>query len=224
MHAVQRYGLSLSMFRGLCVCPWHMSITVSCAKTDEPTEMPFSVWTRVGPGNHILGMRPRPPRGRGNFKGRPPAMPPYIKLLTTCLLTVRSGVQETVYQIPLRWTDNCGRYCIDRKAGHRCSGRDKAEMAACVINKSIYPGNWLVRHRRRRRRESCARSRHRSAVRRGSSWRAAVPPRWWTFGVNTRAHSSTRLTAENYRRSRIEVRPTALPRPRALDSAAVYPD
>ena len=41
-----------------------MSITVSCAKTDEPTEMPFSVWTWVGPGNHVLGMGPRP-QGEG---------------------------------------------------------------------------------------------------------------------------------------------------------------
>jgi len=28
----------------------------SCAKTGEPTEMPFAVSTRVGPRNHILGV------------------------------------------------------------------------------------------------------------------------------------------------------------------------
>ena len=28
---------------------------MSCAKTAEPTEMPFGIWTRVGPRKHVLG-------------------------------------------------------------------------------------------------------------------------------------------------------------------------
>jgi len=28
---------------------------MSCAKTAEPIEMPFGIWTRVGPRKHVLG-------------------------------------------------------------------------------------------------------------------------------------------------------------------------
>ena len=27
---------------------------MSCAKMAEPTEMPFGIWTRVGPRKHVL--------------------------------------------------------------------------------------------------------------------------------------------------------------------------
>ena len=37
------------------VCMCLLVTTVSCAKTAEPVEMPFGVWTRVGPRNHVLG-------------------------------------------------------------------------------------------------------------------------------------------------------------------------
>ena len=29
--------------------------SVSCARTAEPIEMPFGLWTTVGPGKHVLG-------------------------------------------------------------------------------------------------------------------------------------------------------------------------
>jgi len=35
------------------ICDWLIAI-VGIAKTAEPIEMPFAVWTRVGPRNHIL--------------------------------------------------------------------------------------------------------------------------------------------------------------------------
>jgi len=35
------------------VC-WSRVTTVSCAKTDEPIEMSFGLWTLVGPRNHIF--------------------------------------------------------------------------------------------------------------------------------------------------------------------------
>jgi len=40
---------------------------VSPAKTAQPIEMPFGLWTRVGPGNHVLDHRwgPDPPRWEG---------------------------------------------------------------------------------------------------------------------------------------------------------------
>ena len=34
---------------------------VSPAKTAEPIEMPFGLWMRVGPGNHVLDKVPDPP-------------------------------------------------------------------------------------------------------------------------------------------------------------------
>jgi len=50
---VRRCGLLLQTDkRGLSV---GLSVTeVSPAKTVQPIEMPFGLWTRVGPGNHVL--------------------------------------------------------------------------------------------------------------------------------------------------------------------------
>jgi len=31
----------------------------------EPIDMPFELWSRVGPGNHVLDGGPNPPMGRG---------------------------------------------------------------------------------------------------------------------------------------------------------------
>ena len=31
---------------------------VPCAKTAESIEMPFGLWARIGPGNHVLGGAP----------------------------------------------------------------------------------------------------------------------------------------------------------------------
>jgi len=38
-----------------------------CAKTAEPTEMSFEMYTRVGPVNHALAGGPDPSRGMSNF-------------------------------------------------------------------------------------------------------------------------------------------------------------
>ena len=61
MHRVQRCGLLLHMFHGLSVCEFvrvSAGHSMSRAKTDEPVEMPFGLWTRVGPSNHVLGVSP----------------------------------------------------------------------------------------------------------------------------------------------------------------------
>ena len=42
---------------------------VSLAKMAEPIEMPFSLGTLVGPGNHVLDGDPDPPVGMGSFEG-----------------------------------------------------------------------------------------------------------------------------------------------------------
>ena len=50
--------------------PWSVDLLVtamSLTKTDEPIELPFGMWARGGPGDHVLGGRSDPPRGNGNF-------------------------------------------------------------------------------------------------------------------------------------------------------------
>jgi len=42
---------------------------VSLAEMAEPTEMPFWMWTRVGPRNHVLDRDPDLPMRRDNFEG-----------------------------------------------------------------------------------------------------------------------------------------------------------
>ena len=41
---------------------------MSCAKTDEPIEIPFGVWTNVSPLNHVLDEGPDSRRGRVNCR------------------------------------------------------------------------------------------------------------------------------------------------------------
>ena len=62
-HWVQRCGLLLPMFPVPCLYLL-LDITVSCGKTDEPIELPFGIWTRAGPRNHVLGGGPDP-QGKG---------------------------------------------------------------------------------------------------------------------------------------------------------------
>ena len=38
----------------VCLSVYQTVTVFSLAKTAEPIEMPFAVWTRVGPGNHVL--------------------------------------------------------------------------------------------------------------------------------------------------------------------------
>ena len=42
---------------------------MSPAKTAEPIEMPFGLWTGMGPSNNVLRRVPGPPSGRGKFGG-----------------------------------------------------------------------------------------------------------------------------------------------------------
>ena len=44
---------------------------MSCAKTDEPIEIPFGVWTNVSPLNHVLDEGPDSRRGRVNCRDVP---------------------------------------------------------------------------------------------------------------------------------------------------------
>jgi len=51
----------------VCVHVCLLDITMICAETAEAIEMPFWLWTQVGPRNHVLGGGPDHCRGRGNF-------------------------------------------------------------------------------------------------------------------------------------------------------------
>jgi len=43
---------------------------MSCAKIAEPIEMPFGLWTPVGPGKHVLGGSLDRPMSMGNLYGK----------------------------------------------------------------------------------------------------------------------------------------------------------
>jgi len=43
---------------------------VICAKTAEAIELPFGLWARVGPVNHVLDGGADLPMGKGNFWGK----------------------------------------------------------------------------------------------------------------------------------------------------------
>ena len=53
---------------------------MKCAKMAEPINVPFGMWTRVGPTSHELGGGPDFPRGRrvgGHFR----ALWPFVTIL-----------------------------------------------------------------------------------------------------------------------------------------------
>jgi len=60
--AIQTEQRGLSVRRSVCLSV----ATVSPAKTAEPIEMPFGVWTRVGQRNYVLD-RGHDPYRKGNF-------------------------------------------------------------------------------------------------------------------------------------------------------------
>ena len=41
--------------KGAAHCKIQQLSAISCAKTAEPIEMPFGIWTPVGPRKHVLG-------------------------------------------------------------------------------------------------------------------------------------------------------------------------
>jgi len=58
-------GVAWSVGRLVCLS----FAIVSLAEMAEPTEMPFGMWTRVGPRNHVLQRDPDLPMQRDNFEG-----------------------------------------------------------------------------------------------------------------------------------------------------------
>jgi len=85
------------------------------AKTAEPIEVQFGVWTRVGPRNHVLGGKPGSPTGMGTFEGKRAAHgdATCLQLLPGQLVTSISNrsVDETTSKFakPLKC---CGASCI----------------------------------------------------------------------------------------------------------------
>ena len=69
VHAVHRCGLMLLMLRHLsvCVCFCLSDTLMNTAKTAEPIEMPFNMWTLGDPRNQVLGGSPESPWKRAIF-------------------------------------------------------------------------------------------------------------------------------------------------------------
>jgi len=62
-HTMQLQLVVASVSVGLLIA------TVCCAKTAEPVEVPFGVWTRGGPRNHVLDGSPDSSGRMGSFGG-----------------------------------------------------------------------------------------------------------------------------------------------------------
>jgi len=60
--------------------------TVSPTKTAEPIEMPFGMWTRVGPRNYAPTWGSRPPREEALLRGMTSEFP---RMLSTSVQTGR---------------------------------------------------------------------------------------------------------------------------------------
>ena len=68
--------------------------TMKCAKMAEPINVPFGMWTRVGPTSHALGGGPDFSRGRSSWGAFPGIVAFRYNSLTTCSLTQLVGRQE----------------------------------------------------------------------------------------------------------------------------------
>ena len=65
---------------------------VICAKTAEPIEMPFGLWARIGPGNHVLDGGSDLPMERGSFGERGSHSEVHGHSAVTCAKTAESIV------------------------------------------------------------------------------------------------------------------------------------
>jgi len=80
-------------------CYWLSSVVcrsvtlVSPAKTAGPINMPFGLWPRVGPRNHVLDGSPDSPMGRGNFEGEKRS--PVVKYRDTLCWAVQKWLNRS---------------------------------------------------------------------------------------------------------------------------------
>jgi len=81
---------------------------VSPAKTAEPIEMPFGLWPRVGPGNHVLDGGPDSHMERDNFEGKGRPIVKYRDAL-------RSPV-SFVYIFQQRFLHNVSKYSFSMES------------------------------------------------------------------------------------------------------------
>ena len=85
---------------------------VSPAKTAQLIEVPYGLWTSVGPRNHVLDGGPDPPMQRGNFEGEVAA---HCKVLRFCAVNWAETAEpiEMPFGCGLRWAqDVLDRGCI----------------------------------------------------------------------------------------------------------------
>ena len=65
MHSIQMRSIATGCsVVCVCVCLSVYVTEMSPTKTAEAIEMPFGMWARVGPHNHVLDRGPDPPRRR----------------------------------------------------------------------------------------------------------------------------------------------------------------
>jgi len=66
---------------------------MNCVKTAEPIEMPFGLWTRVGPRNHVLDHGSITP-GEGAISWGGGHVPPHSKVQGENTVSCRETVDE----------------------------------------------------------------------------------------------------------------------------------
>jgi len=102
----------------LSVCLW--DVTVSCAKTTEPVEMPPGMWTRVSQGTTVCGGPHPVPREEAIIMEIPSAMRPFVKTRLPVVrdkkLSYRRGTARCVVSIEILpiATQQCRNYLYDK--------------------------------------------------------------------------------------------------------------
>ena len=79
-----------------------LDTTVTCAKAAKPIEMSFTLWTRVGASNHVLGESPNAFRKKGQSQNSPSLrcdLSPFVKIIwpfvnNYCTATVGSVAER----------------------------------------------------------------------------------------------------------------------------------
>jgi len=69
MRPITTDGAAWSVGSSVCLAISLSLITMSPAKMAEPIEMPFGMWTRVGPRNCVLDGAPDPPQEGALLRG-----------------------------------------------------------------------------------------------------------------------------------------------------------
>jgi len=109
-----------------------LSVTiVSCAKTVKPIEMPFWLWTLVGPRNQVLARGPDPPMWRGNFGPTSIGSAIFAQLTSSSPYTLQFtvGLHCKLQSIGTRWCELCKNGWTDRGGSNEACARYGCTLA-----------------------------------------------------------------------------------------------